>query len=104
MPATCGVAADVPTNGLANDPAAVTDTPSIPVMSGFGRPSMVGPRLLKNSIVELVASKQDSSGAGLPVNTLRAADYAEQMAPTEMTLTGEPPASLWAEMLRVAVL
>ena len=50
-PATCGAAADVPKNGFSKLPAAVTPTPSIAEISGFSRPSSVGPRLLKNSIV-----------------------------------------------------
>ena len=71
-------------------------------MSGFTRPSSVGPRLLKNSAVTFEVSRQDSSGAAeeLPA----AAADAEQMAPTAMTATGEPPAPPWAETLRVAVL
>src|SRR5437667_7402899 len=104
MPATCGAAADVPKNGFAKRPAAVTLMPSIADTSGLRRPSIVGPRLLKNSIVELLRSVHDSSGATLPANAAAAADDAEQMAATEMTLTGEPPASLSAETLRAAVL
>src|SRR5437899_6382369 len=104
MPATCGAAADVPKNGFSNRPAAVTLTPSIAEISGFSRPSTVGPRLLKNSIVWLLRSRHDSSGAALPENTDAAAADAEQIAPTEMTLAGDPPASLSAVTLRVAVL
>ena len=76
----------------------------MPATSGLVRPSSVGPRLLKNSIVEFFVSLHDSSGAGLPLNTSDAAEDAEQMAPTEITLTGDPPASLCAARLRVAVL
>src|SRR5262245_48094267 len=90
IPATWGAAADVPKNGLSKAPAAVTLTPSMPAMSGFVRPSIVGPWLLKNSIVEFDPSLHDSSGAALPANTPRAADDAEQIAPTDTTLTGVP--------------
>ena len=103
-PATCGAAADVPKNGFTNRPAAVTLTPSIAETSGLSRPSIVGPWLLKNSIVSWLRSRHDSSGPALPANTEAAAAEAEQIAPTEMTLTGEPPASLSAVTLRVAVL
>src|SRR5437660_4546533 len=104
MPATCGAAADVPKKGFTNRPAAVTLTPSIADTSGFTRPSSVGPMLLKNSTVEFVRSLHDSSGATLPANAADADADAEQIAPTEMTLTGEPPESLWADTLRDAVL
>src|SRR5207237_29633 len=103
MPPMCGAAADVPKNVVPNEPAPVIDTPSIAAMSGFGRPSSVGPRLLKNSAVRFVVSRQDSSGTRLAKKLAAFAD-AEQIAPTETTLTGEPPASLCAETLRVAVL
>ena len=76
----------------------------MPETSGFVRPSIVGPRLLKNSTVEFDVSLHDSSGAALPAKTPCAAADAEQIAPTEITLTGDPPASLCADMLRVAVL
>ena len=98
----CGAAAEVPKKLLLNPPAPVIDTPSIAAMSGFGRPSSVGPRLLKNSMVECVTSLHEASGAVVKKPAV-AAD-AEQIAPTETTLTGEPPASLCAETLRVAVL
>jgi len=104
MPATCGAAADVPKKGFTKLPAAVTLTPSMPVMSGFVRPSIVGPWLLKNSTVEFDRSLHDSSGAALPAKTPCAAAEAEQIAAAEITLTGVPPASLCADMLRVAVL
>ena len=102
MPPRCGAAADVPKKFLLNDPAPVTDTPSTAAISGFTRPSSVGPRLLKNSGVTFDVSRQDSSWAAekLPA----AAADAEQMAPTDMTATGDPPASPWAETLRAAVL
>src|SRR5262249_55973930 len=58
--ATCGVAADVPKKSDPNAPAPVTDTPSIAETSGFCRPSSVGPRLLKNSIVMFVVSMHDA--------------------------------------------
>jgi hypothetical protein len=99
----CGDAADVPKKGVGNAPAPVIDTPSIAAMSGYMRPSSVGPRLLKNSAVRFVVSRHDSSGAAAE-NLPAAAAVAEQMAPTEMTLTGDPPASPCAETLRVAVL
>src|SRR5262249_44797474 len=51
MPPMCGAAADVPKNVALNEPAPVTETPSMAEMSGFWRPSSVGPRLLKNSAV-----------------------------------------------------
>src|SRR2546430_17690934 len=102
MPATCGAAADVPKKGFTNRPGAVTLTPSIADTSGFTRPSSVGPMLLKNSTVEFVRSLHDSSGTEKPTDA--AAADAEQIAPTEMTLTGEPPESLWADTLRDAVL
>src|SRR5262245_23282040 len=102
IPATCGAAADVPKKVDGNPPAPVTETPSIADTSGFCRPSSVGPRLLKNSTVEFVVSTQD--GLGLPRNRSAAAADAEQIAPTEITDTGDPPASLCAETLRVAVL
>src|SRR5207249_1335779 len=104
MPAMCGAAADVPKNGFANRPAAVTLTPSMDDTSGLSRPSIVGPLLLKNSIVVLLRSRHDSSGAALPANTEAAAADAEQIAPTEITLTGELPASLSAVTLLAAVL
>ena len=72
-------------------------------MSGFSRPSSVGPRLLKNSAVRLEVSRHDSSGAAGGKPPAADAD-AEQIAPTAITLTGEPPASPCAEMLREAVL
>ena len=72
-------------------------------MSGLRRPSSVGPRLLKNSAVAFEVSRHDSSGAGPETLPAAAAD-AEQIAPTEITLTGEPPASPCAETLRDAVL
>ena len=103
MPPTCGAAADVPKNGAGNEPAPVIDTPSIAARSGFNRPSSVGPRLLKNSGVEFEVSRHDSSGAA-PENAPAAEADAEQIAPTAITLTGDPPASPCAEMLRVAVL
>src|SRR5262245_34876704 len=102
MPATCGAAADEPKNGDGNSPAPLTDTPSIADTSGFCRPSSVGPWLLKNSIVEFVVSMQD--GLGFVRNWSAASADAEQIAPTEITDTGEPPASLCAATLRVAVL
>ena len=46
----------------------------------------------------------DSFGAMLPANAPAAAAEAEQTAPTEITLTGDPPASLCALTLRDAVL
>src|ERR1051326_8519470 len=104
MPATCGVAADVPKNGLTKLPAAVTATPSMLATSGFVRPSSVGPLLLKNSIVEFVLSLHDSSGAELPAKIPDAEGDAEQIAPTDTTLTGEPPESLCAATLRDPVL
>ncbi len=64
MAARCGAAADVPKNSFGKLPAPLTDTPSMPETSGFVRPSSVGPRLLKNSIVECLVSLHDSSGAG----------------------------------------
>ena len=82
MPPTCGAAADVPKNGAGNDPAPVIDTPSIAAMSGFRRPSSVGPRLLKNSGVTFDVSRHDSSGAA-PENAPAAAADAEQIAPTD---------------------
>src|SRR5437773_3674092 len=102
MPPMCGAAAEVPKKLLLNPPAPVIDTPSIAATSGFTRPSSVGPRLLKNSGVTFDVSRQDSSGAEekLPA----AAADAEQTAPTAITATGDPPASPWAETLRVAVL
>src|SRR5205823_1903008 len=103
MPPMCGAAADVPKNVDGNEPAPVTDTPSIAAMSGFTRPSSVGPRLLKNSAVRFDVSRHDSSGTAAG-NVPAAAADAEQIAPTETTLTGDPPASPCAETLRVAVL
>ena len=100
IPAACGAAADVPKNVVPNDPAPVIETPSIAAMSGFCRPSSVGPRLLKNSAVRFEVSRHDSSGTRFEKKFAAFAD-AEQIAPTEMT---PPPASLWAETLRVAVL
>ena len=100
-PATCGAAADVPKNVLTNRPAPVTLTPSIAEMSGFWRPSIVGPRLLKNSMVEFVRSVHDSL---VPLKVDTADADAEQIAPTEITLAGEPPASPCAATLRDAVL
>ncbi len=82
----------------------MTDTPSIAARSGFVRPSIVGPRLLKNSIVACVRSLHDSSGVPEPANTADAAGDPEQIAPAEITLTGEPPASPCAVTLRDAVL
>src|SRR5580765_2594903 len=102
IPPTCGAAADVPKKGAGNDPAPLIDTPSMAARSGFNRPSSVGPRLLKNSGVLFEVSRHDSSGA--PENAPAAEADAEQIAPTAMTLTGDPPASPCAEMLRVAVL
>src|ERR1051326_7528850 len=99
-PATCGAAADVPKNVVPNDPAPVIETPSIAAMSGFCRPSSVGPRLLKNSAVRFDVSRHDSSGTRFEKKFAAFAD-AEQIAPTEMT---PPPASLCADTLRVAVL
>jgi hypothetical protein len=90
----------VPKNTFPNDPAPVTATPSMAVTSGFTRPSSVGPRLLKNSIVEFDVSLHDSLFDERPA----AVEVAEQMAPTETTLTGDPPASLCAGTLLVAVL
>ena len=104
MPATCGAAADVPKNGLGNRPAPVIATPSIAETSGFMRPSSVGPRLLKNWIVEWLMSWHDSLGASLPAKTAAAEGEAEQIAPTEIAETGEPPESLCASTLRVGVL
>jgi hypothetical protein len=86
-----------------NEPAPEIETPSMPAISGLGRPSRVGPWLLKNSIVELEVSRQDALGL-VPKKLPAALADAEQIAPTEMTLTGEPPASPCAETLRVAVL
>src|SRR5262245_34161100 len=103
MPPRCGAEADVPKNGELNEPAPVIDTPSIAAMSGFWRPSIVGPRLLKNSAVRFVVSRHDSFGTRFAKAAAAFAD-AEQIAPTDITLTGEPPASLCAEILRVAVL
>ena len=50
------------------------------------------------------AGLQDSLGARLPRNPPEAIDDAEQIAPTEITLTGLPPASLCADRLRDGVL
>src|SRR5579859_3382106 len=104
MPATWGVAAELPKNGFSKLPAPVMETPSIAEISGLVRPSSVGPWLLKNSMVELVVSRHDSSGEMLVENTVCALSDAEQIAPTETTPTGEPPASPSAATLRVAVL
>src|SRR5262249_40646702 len=95
--ATCGTAADVPKKIDPNEPAPLIDTPSIADTSGFRRPSRVGPRLLKNSSVELVVSLHES--LGLVRNTFAAVTDAEQIAPTDTTETGDPPASLCAETL-----
>src|SRR4029077_6532255 len=103
MAPMCGLAADVPKNGVGNDPAPVIDTPSIAEMSGLVRPSRVGPWLLKNSTVLFDVSLHDSSGV-LEGNCPAAVAEAEQIAPTATTPTGDPAASLCAEMLRVAVL
>jgi len=102
IPATCGAAAEVPKNGTSKFPAAVIEVPSIAATSGLVRPSSVGPRLLKNSTVEFVVSLQDS--LGFERKAAAAAAEAEQMAPTDTTDTGEPPASLCAETLYAAVL
>src|SRR5262245_23311358 len=99
-PPTCATDADVPKNTLPNDPAPVTDTPSMADTSGFTRPSRVGPRLLKNSTVEFEVSRQDSLVDDRPA----AAGDAEQIAPTATALVGEPPASLCAGTLRPGVL
>src|SRR5262245_50557783 len=102
MPATCGTAADVPKNVFGNDPAPLIDTPSMAETSGFWRPSIVGPRLLKNSIVECVMSLHES----LPVapNAAAAVADAEQIAPTETADTGDPPVSPCAMTLYAGVL
>ena len=68
-------------------------------MSGLTRPSSVGPRLLKNSIVEFEVSLHDSFSE----DRAAAAADAEQIAPTASTLGGDPPASLGAATLRVTV-
>src|SRR5437870_9097149 len=99
-PAACGVAAELPKNGFSKLPAPVTETPSIPLTSGFRRPSTVGPLLLKKSMVEWVSSRQ----LGSLGNTAAAVVLAEQIAPTEVTLTGEPPASDSAGTLLEGVL
>ena len=83
------------------DPAPVTDTPSIALTSGLTRPSSVGPRLLKNSIVEFDVSVHDTLE---PEKRPDAAADAEHIAPTATTLTGVPAASLCAATLRVGVL
>ena len=88
-PAACGAAAEEPKNGFSKLPAPVIETPSIPLTSGFSRPSTVGPLLLKKSMVEFVVSPQLASEG----KTLAAVRLAEQMAPTDVTLTGDPPAS-----------
>jgi hypothetical protein len=103
IPPMCGAAADVPKNAVGKPPAPNTVTPSMAAMSGLVRPSSVGPRLLKNSAVEFDVSRHDSSGA-LGEKLPAAIPDAEQIAPTDTTLTGEPPASPCAEMLRLAVL
>src|SRR5262249_44265334 len=103
MPPMCGDAADVPKNVDGNAPAPVIDTPSIAVMSGFWRPSSVGPRLLRTSAVRFGVSGHDWLGTAAGEFPAAFAD-AEQIAPTERTLAGEPPASLCAPTLRVAVL
>src|SRR4029079_8879941 len=59
-PPRCATAAEVPKNTFPNEPAPVTATPSTAVTSGFTRPSSVGPRLLKNSMVEFDVSLHDS--------------------------------------------
>src|SRR5690242_19621977 len=97
-PAACGVAAELPKNGFSKLPAPVTETPSIPLTSGLVRPSTVGPLLLKNSMVECVVSLQPEGF------TKAALKLAEQSAPTEVTLTGEPPASDSAGTLLLGVL
>src|SRR5205823_888108 len=53
--------------------------------------------------VRFDVSRHDSSGTAAG-NVPAAAADAEQIAPTETTLTGDPPASPCAETLRVAVL
>ena len=83
-------------SGLAT-PAPLTETPSIADTSGLVRPSVVGPWLLKNSTVEFVVSLHEAFG--LVRNRVDAAADAEQIAPTEITAAGEPPASLCAVTL-----
>src|SRR4029078_5944179 len=85
MPPMCGDASDVPKNVLPNEPAPVIDTPSIAEMWGFGRPSTVGPRLLKYSAVRLVVSRHDSFGTRLLKNAA-ALSYAEQSHPAQLSL------------------
>src|SRR5690349_16748934 len=92
MPPMCGDAADVPKKVDGNEPAPVIDTPSMAAMSGFCRPSIVGPRLLKNSAVRFDVSRHDSLGTAAE-NVAAALADAEQIAATEITLAGDPPAS-----------
>src|SRR5262249_37510040 len=103
MAPMCGLAAEVPKKGAGKLPAPEIETPSMAIRSGLVRPSSVGPRLLKTSAVVCDVSRHDSSGA-LEGKFPAAAADAEQMAPTETTLTGEPPASDCADTLCVAVL
>src|SRR4051812_11783501 len=86
MAAGGGGGGDEPKNGDGNDPAPLTDTPSIAETSGFIRPSVVGPWLLKNSTVEFVVSLHDAFG--LVENSADAAADAEQIAPTATTAAG----------------
>ena len=92
----------MPKKGDEKLPAPVIETPSMAEMSGLMRPSSVGPRLLKNSIVEFDVSRHDSFGAA--EDWPDAAAEAEQIAPTAITPTGEPPASACALTLWPAVL
>src|SRR5438046_6871414 len=100
----CGVAAEVPKKGFSKLPAPVTETPSMPAISGLLRRSSVGPWLLKNSMVELVVSIHDGLGNRGVEEACCAAVVAEQIAPTETTLTGDPPASPSAITLRDGVM
>src|SRR5207249_1776432 len=83
IPAMCGVAAEVPKKGFSKLPAPVTETPSMPAISGLLRPSSVGPWLLKYSMVELVVSRHDGLGKSGVAEACCAAAVPEQIAPTE---------------------